>query len=144
MARQFPLAAVFVFCLMSVMPTATQSQKPAASETVLSGCLRQERADTTTANEKGVIYILDVASGEKAAPAPPAKGNEAAVATTRYSLSFEESVDLSKHVNHHVEVSGKALPRAAERASPAAKPLPGAAREMFHVSSLKMVAPKCP
>jgi hypothetical protein len=144
MARQFSLALVMPFWLMSIPATAQAPQKPTASQSVLNGCLRQERADTTTANEKGVIYILDVASGDTPATTPPPQSSKADVARTRYSLSFEQSVDLSKHVNHHVEVTGKPLPRSPESAPPTGKPLPGAAREMFHVSSLKMLAAKCP
>ncbi len=166
MASRFSLTLCLVLFGLGVGANAGQAPatptKATTQPTVLSGCLLDSRADTTTADAKGVIYTLDVADTAGAAeaasiapakPASPATGSaarSAAVAKTRYALSTEgaQKVDLSKHVGHHVELSGRLLTtdqgNASAKPAPAAKPLPGAAHRMFHVSALKMIAPKCP
>lgn len=140
------LLGIVVVTTSAVPPGDVQSTQPAANPiTVLSGCLRQSRADTTTANEKGVIYTLE-AETQKLPTSPPPEGSGPVTTTGRYALSFEESVDLSKHVNHHVEVRGRMLPKSdtgPSSGSAASKPLPGAAQQMFHVTALKMISPKC-
>ena len=125
---------------------AQKAQKPENPITVLSGCLRETRADTTTANTEGVIYTLE-AEVQKLPTSPAPEGSGPIKREGRYALSFEKSVDLSKHVNHQVEVRGRMLPRPAmERADEtgkAPKPLPGAAEQMFHVTTLKMISATC-
>lgn len=127
--------------------TPQQTPQPSTSEgTVLRGCLRQGRADTTTANAKGIIYTLEVTS-EKLPTSPPPEGSgPAKAAVIRYALSFDKSVDLSKHVNHRVEVKGRTMPRPGNTAAGGAtdaKPLPGAAEQMFDVAAVTMLAAKC-
>ena len=126
----------------SVVPQ--DAQKTKEPVTVLTGCLRQSRADTTTANAKGVIYTLE-ARAQKLPSSPAPEGSGPIKVDGRYALSFEDSVDLSKLANHLVEVRGRAIPRAPESkgTSAAAKPLPGAAEQMFHVTAVKMLAPRC-
>jgi hypothetical protein len=165
MAHRFA-SAIFLAVFGITTPTAlAQTPTPpakadTAQPTVLSGCLLDSRADTTTADSKGVIYTLDVAetSGADAptiaptkpeAPAAGSAARSAAVAKTRYALSTEgaQKVDLSKHVGHHVELTGRLLTTAqagvSAKTTPG-KPLPGAAHRMFQVSALKMVSAKCP
>jgi hypothetical protein len=129
--------------------------------TVLRGCLLDSRADTTTADSKGVIYILDVSQDVAQKPGTPArpKGNDtsaAALAKTRYALSKERAdvpVDFARHVGHRVALTGRVFERLqtgkANSGKPTAsntgiKPLPGAPLRMFQVSALKMIAAKCP
>ena len=139
------LLAVFAAISTFIGPDvlAQQDQKAATPITVLSGCLRQSRADTTTANQKGVIYTLE-ATAQKLPTSPAPEGSGPIKIDDRYALSFDASVDLSKHVNHRVEVRGRLLPIEAGNKSPAApKPLPGAAEKMFHVTELKMISATC-
>ena len=155
MKRRFSTMALLVICASGVSLGAQVSKEQATAKTgatqALSGCLQSSRADTTTADPKGVIYTLDVAES----PAAPATGatagsssaRAAAVAKTRYSLSADPSMDLSKHVGHHVQLTGRLQPPPGkDQASTGAgaKPLPGAAHRMFQVTGLKMIAAKCP
>lgn len=123
---------------------AQEAQRAAEPVTLLTGCLRQSRADTTTANQKGMIYTLE-AHSQKLPTSPAPEGSGPIKMDGRYALSFETSVDLSKHVNHQVEVRGRLLPRPAisQNAKEGAKPLPGAAEQMFHVTELKMISATC-
>ena len=138
--------------LMPIIQSAPAQEKPTSTETVLSGCLRDARADTTNADPKGVIYTLEAAASTSSTTPAPISGaaQAAAVAKTRYALSVDGSVDLSKHVGHHVQLTGKLLSeqRTSQNASApaptAAKPLPGAAHRTFQVTGLKMIAAKCP
>jgi hypothetical protein len=161
MERRFLQMAVLGLCVLGVNTTAQAQQTPAAdkTKTELSGCLQSSRADTTNADPKGIIYTLDVAeAASTTTPAASTTGTSAqsgaaraaAVAKTRYSLTPEASVDLTKHVGHHVQLTGVLLPPAAggsaatATAATGAKPLPGAAHRMFRVTGLKMIAAKCP
>ena len=148
-----PVLALSAVLALTVSPAPAhlivqQTQNAKEPLTVLTGCLRQSRADTTTANAKGVIYTLE-ARAQKLPTSPAPEGSGPIKADGRYALSFEESVDLSKLVNHQVEVRGHRLPRGASDAkgaaasAAAAKPLPGAADQMFHVTAVKMLAPRC-
>ena len=122
---------------------AQQDQKAVTPITVLSGCLRESRADTTTANPKGVIYTLE-ATAQKLPTSPAPEGSGPIKVDDRYALSFEPAVDLSKHVNHQVEVRGRMLPiDPPGKPDTLAKPLPGAADKMFHVTELKMISATC-
>jgi hypothetical protein len=137
----------------------SQAKPPAPNPTVLSGCLLQSRADTTTADAKGIIYTLDVAESAAERPETPAMSSSkaaarsTAVAKTRYALSTEAAIDFARHVGHHVELTGQVLerlhtvkPSAGQPAATVAtlKPLPGAADRMFQVATLKMISGKCP
>ena len=123
------------------------SQTDAKPITLLTGCVRQTRADTTTADAKGMIYTLE-AQTEKLPTSPAPEGSGPLKVDGRYALSFDQSVDLSKHVNHYVEVRGRRMPTAATdnaaKAPTPPKPLPGAAKQMFHVTAVKMISAKCP
>jgi hypothetical protein len=147
-AREVSMRRVLMAALAasSLISGGTLAQEPQQSEkpvTILVGCLRESRADTATANTKGVIYTLE-ADTQKLPTSPAPEGSGPIKVDGRYALSFEDSVDLSKHVNHKVEVWGRLLPRPTRDAQTAAKPLPGAAEQMFHVTTLKMVAATCP
>jgi hypothetical protein len=133
-----------------------QSTPRVQNPTVLRGCLLESRADTSTADSKGIIYTLDVPeAADKAQKASAPAASAGTVAKTRYALSTEGpegSIAFAKHVGHHVELKGQVLERL-QTVSPsskpasepvAAKPLPGAAQRMFQVSALKMIAVKCP
>jgi hypothetical protein len=138
------LIAALAAILISGSSMAQEAQPSDTPMTVLSGCLRESRADTTTANKKGVIYTLE-AGTQKLPTSPAPEGSGPVKINGRYALSFEESVDLSKHVNHQVEVRGRILPRPTPDAGAGttAKPLPGAAEHMFHVTALKMISANC-
>jgi hypothetical protein len=132
----------------SQMPqTASTAQKSAEGERVFTGCLRQTRADTSTANPEGEIYTLEV-TPEPMPTSPRPEGSSPPATKMRYALSFKQPTDLSKHVDHQVQVTGRliadAKAAAAATASKPAKPLPGDAQQMLHVSAFKHVAPKCP
>jgi hypothetical protein len=135
-------------------PASTTPQKPSAAaqkssegERVFTGCLRQSRADTTTANAEGEIYTLEVTPDPKATSSPPESSTPAG-SKVRYALSFAQPTDLSKHVNHQVQVTGRVLPATqaggSDSGAKSAKPLPGDAQQMLQVSAFKHVAPKCP
>jgi hypothetical protein len=155
------LIAAWAVAVSAADAAPPQAKPHEADSIVLSGCLIQSRADTTTADPKGVIYTLDVAETEPEKPAAPATSasgtaaRAAAVAKTRYALSTEEAVDFAKHVGHHVELTGRVLERLQTGKAPSntgkppaavatPKPLPGAAHRMFQVATLKMIAAKCP
>ena len=157
MVHEFSLMVVLAVSITSVPLAGQSSSQPpkrdGMAETVLSGCLRESRADTTTADPKGMIYTLDVADTSGATTAAPgSSARPATVAKTRYALSADASVDFAKHVGHHVQLTGRvqavkgAGPSGNQSASaPAgAKPLPGAAQQMLQVTALKMIAATCP
>lgn len=137
--------ALLIACV-SVTGVGLAAQRPDTPAKVLTGCLREGRADTATANVKGVIYTLE-ARREILPTSPAPEGSGPVEASGRYALSFAESVDLSKHVDHQVEVRGHVVPRPATQPSaaqaPAPKPLPGAAQQMFHVTEIKMLSATC-
>lgn len=145
MSRSLIAAVAAASCMVASGAGAQEPQQPGNPITVLSGCLRQGRADTTTATAKGVIYTLEAAT-QKLPTSPAPEGSGPIKMDGRYALSVDQSVDLSKHVNHHVEVTGRLLPRPGSKGDDTTtetKPLPGAAEQMFHVTALKMVAANC-
>jgi hypothetical protein len=139
--------------------TALDQQKPAADsaqppETMLTGCLKSHGADTAVAGPGGRLYTLEVVETVK--PAGPTTstptGTPAAASTTTYSLDNVGKVALEKHADHQVQLTGRmqAPSKAAQTSAPGtppgappAKPVPGGAHRTFHVTGLKMIAPKC-
>ena len=135
--------------------TALQSfQQAAATEqpvTVLTGCLRSSAADTAIAGPSGRIYTLEVVD----APPPTSPTTTSAApppvaSKTTYSLSAAESLGLSKHADHEVQLTGRlqapsAASAVAKPGVPAAAPKPsaGGGHRTFEVTALKMVATKC-
>ena len=118
--------------------SAQAPRRPTSDETVLRGCLREARADTSAANTKGIIYTLEII--EATLPTSPAPEGSSPIrpSVTRYALSFDKSVDVSTHVDHRVEVKGRERHMAAPD-----KPLPGAAEHLFDVSTVTMISPNC-
>jgi hypothetical protein len=145
--------------LIAPATAAVGQQKPATElaaqpETVLTGCLRSHGADTAVAGPSGRLYTLEVVERTKVSEpttSTPA-GTPAGVSTTTYSLDNVGKVPLEKHADHQVELTGRmqAPSPAAEKSAakpptgaPATKAEPGGAHRTFHVTGLKMIAPKC-
>jgi hypothetical protein len=97
-------------------------------------------------------YIL-----ANAAPAAtPAAGGAASSdvrgtsgSTKSYNLTLKPSDDLSKHVNHKIEVTGTVSPASASASAGAGAAKEGASAsatptESFTVTSFKMVSATCP
>ena len=125
-------------------PTAQQpAAQPSQAENkiTVSGCLKQGAA--------GSNFILADASAVSAAGAagqakPEAVGTAGMKKT--YNLAAKPGEDLSKHVNHRIEVTGAVSAARAEppAAGGAAKPEASAApTETLNVQSFKMVAASC-
>lgn len=159
MRRTVPSVLALVVAMAGVAlaqqtPPPSSGSQPQGESKVVSGCLIQSRADTTTASRDGFIYTLDVVEPNEKSPTDVegAAARAAAVSKTRYALSFEDAIDAAKHAGHHVQVTGRVLPRPAadktmkgsDVSAAAAKPLPGTAHQMLHVTALKMIAAKCP
>ncbi len=132
------------------MPTTAQ-----AGDTMLTGCLRSSRADTSTADSKGNVFTLEVteAGATKPSPSPEAgaPSRPMAASKTTYTLSAAESLGLAKHVNHEVQVTGSmqgasTMAGRPQSSTPAegAKPMPGGGHRTFQVSALKMISANCP
>jgi hypothetical protein len=147
----------FAAVLFQPFASAHEQQSPAAESaqpvTVLTGCLKSHGADTAVAGPTGRLYTLEVVEAIK--PAGPTTstptGTPQAASTTRYSLDNVGKVELEKHADHQVELTGKmqAPSKAAQSSAPgsptpaAATPTPGGGHRTFHVTGLKMIAPKC-
>ena len=153
--------ACFVASAALVQPptAAIGQQKPSPDsaelpETVLTGCLKSHGADTAIAGPDGRLYTLEVVETVK--PAGPTTstptGTPASTSTTTYSLDNVGKVELEKHADHQVQLTGRmqAPSKAAQTSAPgapsgtpAARPAAGGAHRTFHVTGLKMIAPKC-
>jgi hypothetical protein len=140
--------------LIHPMFAAVKQQKPsteptAPPETVLTGCLRSHGADTAIAGPSGRLYTLEVV--EMAQPASPTPstptGTPLTASATTYSLDNIGNVELEKHADHEVELTGRMqTPSKAQMTSPtgqAIKLSPGGGHRTFHVMNLKMIAAKC-
>jgi hypothetical protein len=153
-------ACFVALAALSPPPTAAiEQQKPSTDsaelpETVLTGCLKSHGADTAIAGPSGRLYTLEVI--EMAKPVGPttstAAGTPPAASTTTYSLDNVGKVELEKHADHQVQLTGRMqTPSKAAQTSapvspagtPAAKPSPGGGHRTFHVTGLKMIAAKC-
>ncbi|HEY7448772.1 MAG TPA: hypothetical protein VH702_11525 [Vicinamibacterales bacterium] len=106
-----------------------QPQTSAKTQTI-TGCVEKG---------SGADSFVLAESSAAAAPAPGAKPGEKPAGTTgatkSYALMAKPTEDLSKHVNHKIEVTGtvSAAPSAA----------PGSPKEVLNVQSIKMVAATC-
>ena len=119
---------------------AEQSAKPPsdAKTMTITGCVRPgAAADSFVLAESSAAAAP--APGDKAEPGAKPAGTTGA--TKSYALVAKPSDDLSKHVNHRIEVTGtvSAAPPASS-ASPAAATQP---KEALNVQSIKMVAANC-
>jgi hypothetical protein len=152
--------ASFVAVAAFIHPTSvTGQQKPSTesaqpADTVLTGCLKSHGADTAIAGPSGRLYTLEVMEVVK--PTGPTTsaptGTPPAASMTTYSLDNVGKVELEKHADHQVQLTGRlqAPSKAAQTSAPAApagapagKPTPGGAHRTFHVTGLKMIAAKC-
>lgn len=146
-------------CVAVLLATgaALAAQTPAApaaakgGDTVLLGCIRSTRADAGNADPKGNVFTLEVtetaATTPSAAPTTSASTRTASAKTT-YTLSAPEAVNLSRHLNHQVQLTGRMSAPATTTATPPpanAKPIPGGGggHRTFEVTALKMIA-ACP
>jgi hypothetical protein len=121
-------------------------QPPAAPQKPAEQSAARPQSDIKTQTITGCVekglgadsFVL-AESSAAAAPAPGAKPGEKPAGTTgatkSYALMAKPSDDLSKHVNHKIEVTGtvSAAPSAA----------PGQPKEVLNVQSIKMVAATC-
>ena len=123
--------------------------RPAASEkantVTLSGCIQNAPAPASAAAgaaaETKQLFVL--ASAKPAAGAAGAAVGTSGSTASRYELDGS-SADLTKHLNHQVEITGtlqssSASPTGAERAAPGS----AAAAPKLKVASIKMVSDKC-
>ena len=112
----------------------TAARPPSDVKTqTITGCVRPGTgADSFVLAESAAV----------AAPAPGEKAGEKPAGTSgaskNYALMAKPGEDLSKHVNHKIEVTGTLSP-----APPAASPSPNQPKEVLNVQSIKMVAATC-
>ena len=123
------------------------AQPPAAPQKPAEQSAPRPQSDAKTQTITGCVekgtgtdsFVL-AESGTAAAPAPGAKPGEKPAGTTgaskSYALMAKPTEDLSKHVNHKIEVTGTVS------ASPSSAP--GQPKEVLNVQSIKMVATTCP
>ena len=109
-----------------------------ARKVSVTGCVLPFAAPAATAS--GQQFMLS----NVAMPTPSAgETMKAWSPASSYILQSGSSVDLSKHLNHKVEITGTVDGAAATDASaPAAAS--GTPAQTFHVTSLKMVSATCP
>ena len=126
-------------------PRAATSAEPKANQTTVSGCLKPG----TTAGSFVLTNAVTpaVAGGASAAPAPQGTTGS----TKSYAIVAKPETDLSKHVNHKIEVTGtvtapNSAPKPSTATSPEAASAGAAAHqtETLNVESFKMVAMACP
>jgi len=134
----------------TVQNPSTQPATP--PETALTGCLRTHGADTAVAGPSGRLYTLEVKEAVDSSAAPTTStppGTSPPLSTTTYSLDNVGKVDLDKHADHEVELTGrmqapsKAAQESAAAGAATAKPVSGGGHRTFHVTALKMIAAKC-
>ncbi len=146
------------------VPTSTSQAAGASGQTdqapqmTLLGCLRG--ATNPTMEIKGTIYTLEVIAKSTGTPGPtvatPGAGDQAVAAKTptRYTLVADESVGLTKHIDHRVEITGRlkavsaplsaSTPERGQSQGKQQAPSLGGAHNTFEVSALKMVSASCP
>ena len=122
-------------------PRATSPAEAKAKQTTMSGCLKPGTSADT--------YLLTNAGMSSAAgsAAPTAQGTTGS--TKSYAVTVKPGTDISKHVNHKIEVTGTVSPSTSASTSTApasGTPSAGTAQptETFNVESFKMVAMACP
>lgn len=128
------------------------SQQPAAQDqppvTVLTGCLRSSGASTEVAGPSGRIYTLEVVQPPPASGATTTGANPPMPSKTTYSLSAAASLELEKHADHEVQLTGRLqAPASTPAKTPGGKPVdppaPGGGHNTFNVTALKMISTKC-
>jgi hypothetical protein len=145
------LTAFAIATVLAHSPVMAQQPAPSGTPatTVLTGCLKSSGAATEVAGPSGRLYTLEVTETSTAPPTTATAGSTPPVASkTTYSLSAPTSIDLEKHADHQVELTGSL-----QAPSPPATPRPGAtpaqptkaggAHRTFEVKALKMIAAKC-
>ena len=123
---------------------ATPSAEPKANPTTISGCLKP---GTSTGSFILTNVVMPAVAPSGAAPA--AQGTTGSAKS--YAVMAKPGTDLSKHVNHKIEVTGTvSAPHSVSTPSTApasgTSSVGGAAHstETFNVDSFKMVAMACP
>ena len=112
--------------------------EPKTTQTTVSGCLKPgSAADTLILTNAGMAAATDSAT-----PAPQGTSGS----TKSYTVVAKPGTDLSKHVNHKIEVTGtvsasKPSSASSAQTSSAAAPPP---TETLNVETFKMVAMACP
>ena len=119
--------------------SASTSAEPQAKQTTITGCLKPgTSADAYILTNAGMA-----APASGAAPAPQGTTGS----TKSYAVMAKPGTDLSKHVNHKIEVTGTVSASKSSTAPAAATPSVGPGvqpAETFNVESFKMVAMACP
>jgi hypothetical protein len=124
-----------------------ESTPTAKEETKLTGCLKEAPASTGSTSETSSVkkFILEVMPPHAGMPSTnrsPEAPRETPDQTTRageketYGLMAMGGVDLSKHVNHVVELTGAKAEMSATASAAGERP-------MFHVTVLRMVSTNC-
>lgn len=126
--------------------------KPAQPEMMLTGCLRSSGADTAVAGPSGRLYTLEVLETVRPAGTAPDAPPPAPTKTT-YSLALAPGLELEKHADHEVQLTGRlqapSTARSDRAGAPGApgsspqKPTPGGGHRTFQVSAVKMVSASC-
>lgn len=141
-----------ILTLVLAMPGAADAQQPGPSNLppteTLTGCLRSSGASTAVAGPSGRIYTLEVVDPPSASAATTTGANPPMASKTTYSLSAAESLQLEKHADHEVQLTGRRqAPATAAAKTPGAKPAdppaPGGGHNTFNVTALKMISTKC-
>jgi len=125
-------------------PRATPSAEQKANQTTISGCLKPG----TSAGS----FILTNAGMPAAAPGGTASAAQGTTGSAKsYAVVAKPGTDLTKHVNHKIEVTGTVsasnnASKPSTASAPATSSVGAAAQptETFNVDSFKMVATACP
>ncbi len=148
----FVALAAFIHPAAGAIDRQKPSTESAMPETALTGCLRSHGADTAIAGPSGRLYTLEVMETVESpsATTSTAPGTPPSTSTTTYSLDNVGEVELEKHADHQVQLTGRmqapskaAREKAATGAPSANKPSPGGGHRTFHVTGLKMISAKC-
>jgi hypothetical protein len=134
-------------------------------ETKLTGCLRSTSSGPASGTQT-VAYSLDTTppasqAAGKPSPAGPPAGSQGSMRRVgesaraqSYALQAAESVGLSKHVNHRIEVTGrlrqetpttaagrtaKPSPESAEASDPSA----ASSNQVIEVTAIRMISASC-
>jgi hypothetical protein len=137
----------------AVGPQKPPTESAESPETLLTGCLKSHGADTAIAGPSGRLYTLEVVETVEAPAATtstPTGTPPPGASKVTYSLSNEGKIDLEKHADHQVQLTGRmqapsqaAQEKADRPGAPATRPEPGGAHRTFRVTGLKMIAAKC-
>jgi hypothetical protein len=137
-----------------------ESTPPPTEEIKLSGCLKEAppSSDSGTDANTGKRFVLEVMAPHAGMPSanrnPGTTRPETPDQTTRageketYALMAMGNVDLAKHVNHMVELTGTKAKMPAPASSPTAPSGSSSTAStgdhpMFHVTALRMISTSC-